>query len=120
MTDIPLPPNPVTFTEEAAEKVLDAMTEEGLSAETHGIRVGIMGGGCAGLQYLLDFHELAQENDYDFVYNQHSVTVVVDQFSAMHLTGTSVEYIDSLHGSGFKFVNPNMKRACGCGASVGY
>ncbi len=46
--------------------------------------------------------------------------VVVDQFSAMHLTGTTIDYVDSLQGSGFKFMNPNMTRTCGCGMSMGY
>lgn len=121
MTDVPLAPNPIDITEDAARKVVEAMTEEGLSSDTHGLRIGVRGGGCSGLQYLLDFDNLSEENDYDFVYDQHGITIVVDQFSAMHLTGTNVEYVESLQGSGFKFENPNsMQRKCGCGQSFGY
>lgn len=115
--DTPLPPNPVILTEEAADMVLQAMSEEGMSAETHALRIGVIGGGCSGLQYLLDFHDLEKENEYDWKYDQHSITVVVDQFSAIHLAGTTVEYMDNLSGTGFKFVNPNIKRSCGCGSS---
>lgn len=106
-------PTPVTLTEKAAAMVQEAMKQENLSG--HGLRVGVMGGGCSGLQYLLDFAEKA--NDDDFVSTQHGVQIFVDPFSAGHLEGTTVDYVDDLNGSGFKFNNPNAVRACGCGNS---
>lgn len=110
---IPLPPTPITLTEKAAEMVKEAMAQEGL--EDHGLRVGVMGGGCSGLQYLLDFSEKPLE--LDFTSEQYGIPVYVDPFSAAHLRGTVINYVDGLHGSGFKFENPNIVRSCGCGSS---
>ena len=110
---IPLAPTPVSLTEKAAEMVRDAMEQEGLAG--HGLRVGVIGGGCSGLQYLLDFSEKPVE--LDFVGEQHGIKVFVDPFSAAHLQGTVINYVDGLHGSGFKFENPNIVRSCGCGQS---
>lgn len=113
---IPVLQDPVLLTKEAADMAQQAMDAEGLT--DHGIRVGVIGGGCSGLQYLLDFVKHGEESeDYDFVSEQHGVTVVVDCFSAAHLKGTTIEYQDTLHGSGFKFINPGITRSCGCGSS---
>lgn len=118
-TNAPVPaspdvmPTPVVLTEKAAEMVKKAKEQEGLL--THGLRIGVIGGGCSGLQYLLDFAE--QPSEEDFVSEQHGVTVFVDPFSASHLVGTEIDYIDGLQGSGFKFNNPNVQRSCGCGSS---
>lgn len=112
---VPVPggPNPVLITSKAAEMVRDAMAQEGLNA--HGLRVGVIGGGCSGLQYLLDFSEKPGEED--FVMNQHGIDVFIDPYSAAHLEGTEIDYVDSLMGTGFKFNNPNIVRSCGCGSS---
>ena len=109
----PETPMPVTLTEKAATMVKEAMKQENLSG--HGLRVGVMGGGCSGLQYLLDFAEKA--TDEDFVSEQFGVKVFVDPFSASHLDGTVIDYLEDLNGSGFKFNNPNTVRTCGCGSS---
>jgi iron-sulfur cluster assembly accessory protein len=106
-------PAPVSLTEKAAEMVKKAMADEGLA--DHGLRVGVIGGGCSGLQYLLDFAKAP--SDEDFVTSHHGVQVFVDPFSAGHLAGTVVDYVDGLNGSGFKFQNPNVQRSCGCGSS---
>ena len=106
-------PVPVQITEKAAEMVVNAMQEEEL--EGHGLRVGVIGGGCSGLQYLLDFTKAPSEED--FVSEQHHIAVYIDPFSAAHLAGTVIDYIDGLQGSGFKFENPNIQRSCGCGSS---
>ncbi|MBI5508063.1 MAG: iron-sulfur cluster assembly accessory protein [Deltaproteobacteria bacterium] len=110
---VPETPTPVTLTDKAAMMVKEAMKQENLTG--HGLRVGVMGGGCSGLQYLLDFAKESTEDD--FVSEQHGVKVFVDPFSAAHLEGTVIDYIDDLNGSGFKFNNPNIVRACGCGSS---
>jgi iron-sulfur cluster insertion protein len=110
---VDLTPSPVSLTEKAAEMVKKAMTDEGL--EGHGLRIGVIGGGCSGLQYLLDFAKTA--SDEDFVSQHHGIQVFVDPFSAGHLAGTVIDYVDGLHGSGFKFQNPNVQRSCGCGSS---
>ena len=112
-TEVFTTPPPITLTEKAAEMVKSAMEQEGLAG--HGLRVGVSGGGCSGLQYLLDFSEAA--GDQDLVSLQHGVKVFVDPFSAGHLSGTVIDYVDNLQGSGFKFENPNIVRSCGCGSS---
>jgi iron-sulfur cluster assembly protein len=109
----PMQPMPVQITEKAAEMVKSAMAQEELV--DHGLRVGVTGGGCSGLQYLLDFSETPREIDYSQM--QHGVEVFIDPFSAAHLSGTIIDYVDSLTGSGFKFENPNIVRSCGCGSS---
>ena len=106
-------PYPVTLTTEAAEMVQRAMKEEGL--EGQGLRVGVVGGGCSGLQYLLDFAEGPAEDD--LVAEQHGVRLFVDPYSAGHLAGTTLEFVDGPEGAGFKFENPNMIKACGCGSA---
>jgi iron-sulfur cluster assembly protein len=111
--DLPRAPAPVTLTERAAEMVRKAMEQEEMNE--HGLRVGVLGGGCSGLQYLLDFSENATPED--FVDEQHGIAVFVDGFSAGHLSGTVIDYVDSIQGSGFKFENPNIQRTCGCGSS---
>jgi iron-sulfur cluster assembly protein len=110
---VPAQPMPVQITEKAAEMVKSAMAQEELI--DHGLRIGVTGGGCSGLQYLLDFSETPCEIDYSQI--QHGVEVFIDPFSAAHLSGTIIDYVDSLTGSGFKFENPNIVRACGCGSS---
>jgi iron-sulfur cluster insertion protein len=111
--ETPATPTPVTLTEKAAAMVKEAMRQEKLSG--NGLRIGVMGGGCSGLQYLLDFAEKPTEED--FVSEQFGVKVFVDPFSATHLDGTIIDYVDDLNGSGFKFNNPNTVRTCGCGSS---
>ena len=113
LDEVPLLSDPVSLDEKAAEMVKKAMDEEGL--QNHGLRVGVIGGGCSGLQYLLDFAQTPHEND--FVSEFFDVPVYTDPYSAAHLRGTLITYQDTLHGSGFKFENPNIVRSCGCGSS---
>ncbi len=110
---VPQAPVAVRLTEKAAEMAKQAMADEGLANAA--LRVGVIGGGCSGLQYLLDFAE--ESGELDFVSQEHGVRVFCDAFSAAHLRGTVVDYADGLQGSGFKFENPNMVRSCGCGQS---
>ena len=112
-TATPETPAPVNLTPKAAEMVKKAMEQENMVG--HGLRVGVTGGGCSGLQYLLDFTETPGAED--FVALQHGVRIFVDSFSAGHLFGTTIDYVDNLQGSGFKFENPNIQRSCGCGSS---
>jgi iron-sulfur cluster assembly protein len=108
-------PMPVQLTERAAEQTIKLMLEEGMNPKDNGIRVGVKGGGCSGLQYHMDFVDGPNEMDYGE--EQHGVNVIVDSFSAGHLEGTVVDYVDSIQGTGYKFENPNIVRSCGCGSS---
>lgn len=79
-----------------------------------GLRVGIRGGGCAGFEYVLDF---SNKKDNDIVSIHDGVIVYIDEISAMHLEGTTLDYIIGLSGTGFKFINPHAQTTCGCGNS---
>jgi iron-sulfur cluster assembly accessory protein len=105
--------NPVSLTAKAIEMVKDAMEREGL--HEYGIRVGVMGGGCAGFQYSMDFEKEPREGDVAFV--QEGVKLYVDPMSSMYLQGVTIDYVVGLQGAGFKFNNPNARTTCGCGSS---
>lgn len=107
-------PAPVlTLTESAAEMAKAAMQREGLTDA--GLRVGVVGGGCSGFQYTLNFDQAPRPDDE--VFEQNGVRVFVDSASVQYLHGVTIDYVSGLHGAGFKFVNPNASRTCGCGSS---
>jgi iron-sulfur cluster assembly accessory protein len=114
--DLGMDAPPVLLTPKAVEMVKDAMQREGLGG--YGIRIGVMGGGCAGFQYSMDFEQAAKDGDVTF--EQDGVKLYVDPMSSMYLQGVTVDYVVGLQGAGFKFVNPNAKTTCGCGSSFSY
>ncbi len=85
--------------------------------ETHGLRLGVKGGGCSGMSYVLGFDEKPKEGDETL--ELQGVTVFIDKKSLMYLSGTELDFTDGLNGSGFVFNNPNAKKTCGCGSSFG-
>jgi iron-sulfur cluster assembly accessory protein len=103
----------VSLTEKAAEMVKAAMAKE--KSVGFGLRVGVVGGGCSGFQYQLAFEETPAADD--LVLEQYGVRIFVDAISQEHLAGVTIDYVTGLHGAGFKFVNPNASRTCGCGSS---
>jgi iron-sulfur cluster assembly accessory protein len=105
--------NPIVLTPKAVEMVKNAMEQEGL--KEHGIRVGVVGGGCSGFQYSMDFEKAPTEGDMAF--EQDGIKVFIDPMSSMYLQGVTIDYIQGLQGAGFKFNNPNAKQTCGCGQS---
>lgn len=80
-----------------------------------GLRIAISGGGCSGFQYGMRLEETAAEDDV--LVQIDGVTLLVDPFSAPLLAGVTVDFVDSLNGSGFKFENPNATSSCACGSS---
>jgi iron-sulfur cluster assembly accessory protein len=108
---------PVVMTSKAVEKIVEAIKLEGeQTAKTYvGVRISVIGGGCSGFQYNLDFVEVAEEDD--IVTERETAKILVDRFSAGYLYGTRLDYVETAHGAGFKFENPNAKRTCGCGSS---
>ena len=100
---------PIFLTEEATSAARDAMKSEGLD-EAYGLRVGVRGGGCSGLTYILDFEK--QNRLGDFVFTIGGLKIFLDPISAMHLEGTTIDYVTSLMGMGFKFINPNATKTC--------
>lgn len=80
-----------------------------------GMRVSVVGGGCSGFSYQMNFE--TQTNGVDKTYEFDGLKVIIDAASLMYLKGTKIDYIETLEGSGFKFENPNVKTTCGCGSS---
>jgi len=108
----------IEFTQAAIEKLKDmAIKEEKYSSEKNGIRVMVLGGGCAGFTYDMDFENETREDD--LVNEQHGWTVYVDVMSSCYLEDVTVNYVEGLSYSGFQFDNPDAKRTCGCGSSFG-
>ena len=108
------PEHPVGLTAKAVQMVRLTRQEEGLDG-SHGLRVAVVGGGCSGFQYALDFTNEARSND--FVYQVEDLTVYVDAVSARYLEGTKIDYVMGTAGAGFKFHNPKAVGSCGCGSS---
>ena len=100
----------ITLTKFAAKKIKTLLLEK----EESGIRAGVQGGGCSGFTYQLGFDN---QKENDRVIESHGVTLYVDPKSYLYLMGTEIDFVDELNQSGFKFVNPNAKRTCGCGES---
>lgn len=85
--------------------------------ETHGLRIGVKGGGCSGLTYVLGFDENVREGDEIMEFD--GVRVFVDPKSLMSISGTELDFTDGLAGRGFIFNNPHATKTCGCGSSFG-
>jgi len=103
----------INITARAAEKVLEIAGDEGL--EGQGLRLRVIGGGCAGFNYDLYFEESPTSMDERF--EDKGVQMFVDPLSFQYLDGTEIDYVEQLHGAGFKFSNPNVTSTCGCGSS---
>ncbi|GAB4328251.1 MAG: iron-sulfur cluster assembly accessory protein [Candidatus Zixiibacteriota bacterium] len=103
----------VQLTDKAAAELKRLLEAENL--KDHFLRVGVQGGGCSGLMYSLHFdNELGK---FDKMTEVKGIKVVVDMKSALYLSGTTIDFVQSLTGGGFKFNNPNASRSCGCGES---
>ena len=104
----------LALTAKAAEQVMKIKAENNIP-ESHGLRVGVKGGGCSGLSYVLGFDAEPKPNDKKF--EQHGVIIFVDPKSLFFLSGTELDFQDGLNGKGFVFNNPNAQKTCGCGSS---
>jgi iron-sulfur cluster assembly protein len=104
----------IYISDKAKEKISKLKLDAGLD-ETYFLRVGVVGGGCSGLSYKLDFDNESQPNDQ--VFEDQGVTVVTDLKSFLYLCDTTLDFSDGLNGKGFHFSNPNASRSCGCGES---
>jgi iron-sulfur cluster insertion protein len=110
-----MPPGFITVTESAATKIKELLSEEG-KAES-GLRVFVQGGGCSGFQYGLMIEE-GGAGVGDQAYESNGVKLFVDPLSFQYLEDTEIDYVEGVHGSGFKFNNPQVTGSCGCGSSV--
>lgn len=106
----------ITLSKKALNKVLDLMIDAGFTTERWFLRVGVKGGGCSGLSYVMDFDDTIQSTD-EVVEVEEGLKVVIDKKSVLYLFGTELTYSDGLNGKGFAWENPNASRTCGCGES---
>ena len=102
----------VTMTPTAAAQIARLMAKQGST----GLRIGIKKGGCAGMEYTMDY--VADVNPMDEVVEQDGARVMIAPMAQMFLFGTQIDYQTTLLDAGFKFVNPNVAEACGCGESI--
>ena len=100
----------ITLTESAANRVKALLSDK----EETGLRAALQGGGCSGFTYKLLFDN---KKEGDRVIMDRDVEIYLDSKSFLYLMGTEIDFVDELNQSGFKFVNPNAKRTCGCGES---
>jgi iron-sulfur cluster assembly protein len=105
----------LVISDRAAEEVRKFIASEQVPADTAGLRVSVLPGGCSGFKYSLNIEERAVEDDMTLDLN--GVRVFVDGFSAQYLNGVTIDYVSSMQGSGFTFSNPNATGGCGCGSS---
>ena len=115
---VPAPPaapqSVLALTPKAVEMIRHTRAQEGLDPSS-ALRVAVMGGGCSGFQYALDFEQ--EQRPTDQVLEYDGLKVYVDPVSSRYLKGTTIDYVLGMSGAGFKFLNPNATGSCGCGSS---
>jgi iron-sulfur cluster assembly protein len=102
----------ISMTQAAADHVAKFLASRGKGV---GIRLGVRTSGCSGMAYVLEFADALEPED--LVFEDHGVKVIVDPKSLLYLEGTELDYTREGLNEGFKFNNPNVKDACGCGES---
>jgi iron-sulfur cluster assembly protein len=102
----------ISITPAAAAQIQRLMTRDG----SQGLRIGIKKGGCAGMEYTMDY--VSEINPHDEIVEQDGARVMIAPTAQMFLFGTEIDYETSLLEAGFKFRNPNVADACGCGESI--
>ena len=108
--------NSIYISDKAKAKVRQLMNDAGIGNDpTYFLRVGVVGGGCSGLSYKMDFDN--EQKPTDQVFEDNGLKVVTDLKSFLYLVNTTLDFSDGLNGKGFYFSNPNASRTCGCGES---
>jgi iron-sulfur cluster assembly protein len=103
----------ITITDKAIDQIKNVYAQEQRPLD-QGLRLGVVGGGCSGLSYKIDFDEIKEK---DHVIEFGDVKVLIDLKSAIYLKGVMLDFEDGLKGKGFVFKNPNATNTCGCGES---
>lgn len=104
---------PIGISERAAEEIKKIMSAKDIP-EGFSLRVGVRGGGCSGMSYILGFDKM---REHDTSFEVDGITVFMDKRHGLYLMGTTVDYHDGLDARGFTFDNPNATKTCGCGSS---
>ncbi len=108
--------NSIYISDKAKAKVQQLMNDAGIGSDSsYFLRVSVVGGGCSGLSYKLDFDN--EKKSMDQVFENNGLKVVTDLKSFLYLVNTTLDFSDGLNGKGFYFSNPNASRTCGCGES---
>ncbi len=108
--------NGVYVSEKARARIKELLAEGGHADDpSYFLRVSVVGGGCSGLSYKMDFDNVQKPTDQVFEHND--IRVVTDLKSFLYLVNTTLDFSDGLNGKGFFFSNPNASRTCGCGES---
>jgi iron-sulfur cluster assembly protein len=103
---------PVTLTAAAEGQIVRLMQRGG----SKGLRIGVKKGGCAGMEYTMEY--VSEVSPHDEVVEQNGARVMIAPMAQMFLFGTEIDYANGLLESGFRFNNPNVTEACGCGESI--
>ncbi|MCY4673903.1 MAG: iron-sulfur cluster assembly accessory protein [Bacteroidetes bacterium] len=107
------PTAPVTLSPRATEEVQKILTAKTVP-EGYGLRVGVRGGGCSGMSYILGFDKL---REHDITFDFDGIVLYIDKRQGLYLLGTTIDYHAGLDARGFVFNNPNATQTCGCGSS---
>ncbi|PSQ18635.1 iron-sulfur cluster assembly accessory protein [Halobacteriales archaeon QS_8_69_26] len=105
----------IEVTEDAAERAIALLEEEGIDPDEAGLRLFVQQGGCAGLSYGMRFDDEPEEDDT--IYEHHGLRVFVDPASMNYVEGSVLDFESGLQGAGFTVDNPNVVSECGCGES---
>jgi iron-sulfur cluster assembly protein len=103
---------PVSITPAAVRQIVKLMARD----QATGLRIGVKKGGCAGMEYTMEY--VAEADPHDEVIEQDGARVLIAPMAQMFLFGTEIDYETSLLESGFRFINPNVTESCGCGESI--
>ncbi len=105
--------SPISLTSKANSEILKIMASKEIP-EDYSLRVGVRGGGCSGMSYILGFD---RQREQDLEFEVDGIAVVMDKRHGLYLMGTTLDYHDGLDARGFTFENPNATATCGCGSS---
>jgi iron-sulfur cluster assembly protein len=108
----------IEITDIAAEKIVHFIKVDKKSPDEYGLRVSVVKDGCSGNSYTMDVGEIASSKDAgDKFFEKNGATVMVEKLSYLFVTGSVLDYTESLLASGFQLTNPNVKGTCSCGSS---
>ena len=105
----------ITVTPKAAAQIKAQLSRRDKSTAHSGVRLGVKGGGCSGLSYVIEYCD--QPRAKDRLFEVEGAKIYVDPKSLVYLNGTTFDFVDTFQQKGFKFVNPQVKSECGCGES---
>ena len=108
----------IEITPKAADKIKLFLENEGKSSSEFGLRICVKKDGCSGLSYVMDLAEISKSKELeDKIFEKEGSFAMIEKTSYFYVTGSYLDYIEALTGSGFSLVNPNIKKTCSCGSS---